>query len=286
MDHPLAQTAFRVSITLATLGLGSAAVAALGGVVLLAFSTSTSAEAGPKVCGKDAVVASDGGDYLVQNNVWGADTPQCISEGDASFTIDSAQHDHPPNGDPAAYPAVVKGCHWGKCSTYSGLPVQVSTMPEVTSDWVSRQAGSGTYNAAYVVWFNSRPATSGTPDGAELIVWLSSHGGIRPGGVRTATGVPLAGATWNIWFERAQGHNRIVYERVGDVSAVHGLDIRAFAKDSTARGWIRPEWYLIGVEAGFNLWKGGAGNAVDRFSVSVGDSRRLPAPGGSDSGTG
>lgn len=284
MVHPLAQTAFRVSITLATLGLGSAAVAALGGVVLLAFSTSTAAETGPKVCGKDAVVASDGGNYLVQNNVWGADTPQCVSVGEDAFSVDSADHDRPPSGDPAAYPALVKGCHWGKCSTYSGLPVQVSTMPEVTSDWVSRQAESGTYNAAYVVWFNSKPSTGGAPDGAELIIWLSSHGGVRPGGTRIAADVRLAGATWNIWFEQAQGHNRIVYQRVGAVSAVHGLDIRAFTEDSVARGWIRPEWYLIGVEAGFNLWKGGAGNAVDRFSVSVGDSRRLPAPGGPGAG--
>ncbi|HKS49234.1 MAG TPA: hypothetical protein VJT49_29825 [Amycolatopsis sp.] len=279
MDHPLAHAAFRVSIFIAAIGLGGAALTAVVGVVLLAVPSATSAAtAGAKACGKGDVVPSGDGEYLAQNNVWGADTAQCIIVGDRSLTVDVAEHDRPPNGDPAAYPALIKGCHWGKCSTGSGLPVQVARMPGVMSDWASRQVDSGIYNAAYVVWFHRSPVAAGTPDGAELIIWLSSHGGIRPGGVRTATAVPLAGATWNVWFEQAQGRNRIVYQRIGDVSSVQGLDIRAFAMDSVGRGWIRPEWYLIGVEGGFNLWSGGAGNAIERFSVSV-DAARLPPAG-------
>ena len=279
MSHPLVQAAFRVSLVLAAVGLGGAVLAAGAGVVLLAVLPSAASSAEAKVCGKDDVVPAGGADYLAENDIWGADTHQCIVVGDRSLTVDVAEHDKPPDGDPAAYPALFKGCHWGKCSADSGLPVQVSRMPDVLSDWASRQAESGTYNAAYVVWFNTSPATTGAPDGAELIIWLRSHGGIRPGGERIAGGVPLAGATWNIWFQPAGGHNRIVYERIGDVTSVRNLDIRAFTDDAVGRGWIRPEWYLIGVEAGFNLWSGGAGNAVDRFAVTVGRTPRLPPAG-------
>ncbi len=36
-----------------------------------------------------------------------------------------------------------------------------------------------------------------------------------------------------------------------------------------ARGYIQKAWYLIDVEAGFELWQGGAGVATDSFAVSV-----------------
>lgn len=67
------------------------------------------------------------------------------------------------------------------------------------------------------MWFHSGPAASGTPDGAELVIWMRSRGGIRPGGSKVAENVEVA------------------------------------------------------VEAGFNLWRGGAGNAIESFSVSVGN---------------
>jgi cellulose 1,4-beta-cellobiosidase len=35
------------------------------------------------------------------------------------------------------------------------------------------------------------------------------------------------------------------------------------------RGYIRASWYLIDVEAGFELWHGGAGLATKSFSVNV-----------------
>jgi cellulose 1,4-beta-cellobiosidase len=34
-------------------------------------------------------------------------------------------------------------------------------------------------------------------------------------------------------------------------------------------GWIQKSWYLIDVEAGFELWQGGTGLATDSFAVNV-----------------
>ncbi|HEX7307174.1 GH12 family glycosyl hydrolase domain-containing protein, partial [Lentzea sp.] len=74
---------------------------------------------------------------------------------------------------------------------------------------------------------------------------------------------------WNVWLARDQDRVRITYERVGEVTAVSGLDISAFTADAVGRGQISLDWYLVAVEAGFNLWRGGAGNAIEKFSVTV-----------------
>ena len=34
-----------------------------------------------------------------------------------------------------------------------------------------------------------------------------------------------------------------------------------------SRGWIKPSWYWTGIDAGFELWKGGQGLRVSYFNV-------------------
>ena len=102
-----------------------------------------------------------------------------------------------------------------------------------------------------------------------MVIWLRGVGGVRPGGVLLAREVPISDARWNVWLARDQGRVRITYERVGEATTVKDLDISAFTRDSVGRGLVSPDWYLIAVEAGFNLWRGGAGNAIENFSVSV-----------------
>jgi hypothetical protein len=33
------------------------------------------------------------------------------------------------------------------------------------------------------------------------------------------------------------------------------------------QGWVTPDWYLLNVEAGFEIWNGGTGLAVNQFAV-------------------
>ncbi|GGU38240.1 GH12 family glycosyl hydrolase domain-containing protein [Lentzea flava] len=269
MNSPHAQIAFRVALALAAAGLGGAFLAALIGVVLSLVGPSGTAVT--RLCGKTDVAPAGGNDYLGQNNVWGADTAQCVAVGDQSLRVETAAHDRPPDGAPAASPSLIRGCHWQDCTDVGDLPVRVSEMPEITSDWVTRQVDTGIFNAAYVVWFHSGPVASGTPDGAEMVIWMRSRGGVRPGGSVVAENVLISGARWNVWLARDGGRVRITYERLGEVVSVRGLDIRAFTMDSVARGHVLPGWYLVAVEAGFNLWRGGAGNVIESFSVSIAD---------------
>src|SRR6202034_176288 len=50
------------------------------------------------------------------------------------------------------------------------------------------------------------------------------------------------------------------------------------AQDSVSRGYTKSAWYLIDIEAGFELWQGGAGLATTSFSVSINGSSPSPSP--------
>jgi cellulose 1,4-beta-cellobiosidase len=63
-------------------------------------------------------------------------------------------------------------------------------------------------------------------------------------------------------------------------TAVRDLDIGRFAADALRRGYIRKSWFLIDVEAGFELWQGGAGLATDSFAVNVPGDRSAPVATG------
>ena len=62
----------------------------------------------------------------------------------------------------------------------------------------------------------------------------------------------------------------IAYVRTEPTHAVRDLDIRAFTRDAVTRRAVDPSWYLIDVEAGFEIWRGGRGIASDSFDVAVG----------------
>ncbi|MDL4819513.1 GH12 family glycosyl hydrolase domain-containing protein [Actinomadura opuntiae] len=233
------------------------------------------AHAATRLCGANDTVAVSGGEYIAQNNVWGASTPQCISVDGTSFTVDSSGHNNSTSGAPASYPSFFKGCHWGRCTTGSGLPVRVGDMPAVASDWSTTQPTSGAYDVAYDLWYDTAPSTTGDPDGAEVMIWLNHRGGVNPAGSRIASGVQFGGATWDVWYSR-MNWNYIAYVRTSGTTSVSGLDLRAFTRDAVSRGYISNDWYFIDAEAGFEIWQGGAGLGTDAFSVSVGGTTTPP----------
>lgn len=223
-------------------------------------------------CNKYDTVNINGKVYVVQNNVWNdVDGSQCISVDNVTgnFKITSANHNKPTNGAPAGYPSIFKGCHWGNCTINSGMPVRVSALSSAITSWSTTQPGSGTYNAAYDIWFNKQPTTGGQPNGAELMIWLNSRGGVQPAGSKVAS-VSINGATWNVWKGKgSSGWNIISYVRATGTTSVSNFNLLAFIKDAVSRGSIQTAWYLIDVEAGFEPWVSGAGLGSSGFSVAV-----------------
>ena len=257
-------------MTQRTCAFAMATVLLLGGVS--AGCTGTAAVA--TLCDSQTLSVS-GGEYTVQNNEWGSSARECVTtNGGTGFTVASsaiAIATNATHGAPGGYPSIYKGCHWGACTTGSGLPVPVSGIRPgtVTTSWsTSQPGGSGIYSATYDIWFNQEPVT-GTPDGTELMIWLNHNGPVHPTGHETAGGVSLGGRSYDVWAGRRGGWKAISYAMTNGATAVSNLDLQPFVADALSRGYLRSSWYLAGVEAGFELWQGGAGLATGSFSVIV-----------------
>jgi hypothetical protein len=219
-------------------------------------------------CVKYGTVSVAENRYVYQQNEWNSDREQCARVRGTAFTLTEASFDLPTNGPPATYPSFFRGCHWGNCTFNSGLPRRVGGLRSVTSTWHTRQPASGAYNVTLDVWMNKAAATSGQPDGSEIMIWLNSRGPVQPFGSRVAT-VRLAGTRWAVWYGRASAWSVISYRRLQGTTGVRNLDVKAFLDDSVERGYTKKRWFLITGEAGFEIWKGGKGLATTFFSFAV-----------------
>jgi hypothetical protein len=220
-------------------------------------------------CSIQGTTSINGGAYIYQQNEWNSTLQQCanIDNVTGNFTITSANFNLS-GGAPATYPSIFKGCHWGLCTSNSGLPIQVSQLGSAVSSWSTTQPASGAYDVAYDIWTNSTPTTSGQPNGSEIMIWLNSRGGVQPFGTQVATNAAIAGKTWNVWTGRQASWNIASYVLTPGGTSVSNLDIKAILQDSVNRGSTNAAWYLIDVEAGFEIWQGGQGLASSGFSFS------------------
>jgi Glycosyl hydrolase family 12 len=253
------------------LALAAALLPGAGGVLAVVLLAACSGAATTTLCGSRSASVS-GGAYAVMNNEWHSGAPQCITtDGSASFTVANSSIAQTTHGPPGAYPFIYKGCHWGACTSDSGLPIRVSgirTGTVITSWSTTQPRGSSVYDVVYDIWFNQTPTTSGQPDGAELMIWLNRHGPVRPAGSPVASDVSIGGHSYHVWL-RQWRWNTISYTLTTGTTSVTNLDLQALVADAVSRGYIGKSWYLIGVEAGFELWRGGAGLATNSFSVNV-----------------
>jgi Glycosyl hydrolase family 12 len=219
--------------------------------------------------------------YTVENNEWGSSAAECVTtHGGTDFTVANSSIANAANGAPGGYPAIYKGCHWSACTPGSGFPIQVSDIHArtVTTSWsTSQPGGSSNYDVAYDVWFNQTPTASGQPNGTELMIWLNHNGPVQPFGSKVASNVSIGGRGYNVWFGK-QGWNTVSYTMTSGTTSVSNLDLQSLIADAVSRGYIKPSWYLIDVEAGFELWQGGAGLATKSFSVKVAGAA-TPSPG-------
>jgi hypothetical protein len=225
----------------------------------------TEASAATTICEKFGSTKIQGGRYVVQNNEWGANDGQCISVSDNGFAITAGNHNVPTNGAPAGYPSIYAGCHYGNCSSGSGLPLQVSAFGTLSSS-VNYTTAGGYWNASYDLWFDPNPNQSGQNTGAELMIWGSHQGPPQPIGSKVGT-ASLAGANWDVWVGNI-GWNVISYVRQQTTNSLN-LNLAEFANDAVRRGQVQNSWYLTSAQFGFEPWQGGPGLAVNSFSFTT-----------------
>ena len=103
-----------------------AAVTTLAAMAALSL-TATAARAATTLCNSQTASVA-GGAYMVENNEWNSSASECITtDGNADFTVANSSISLS-GGAPGGYPAIYKGCHWGECTTDSGLPIQVGSL--------------------------------------------------------------------------------------------------------------------------------------------------------------
>ncbi|MGI5240621.1 GH12 family glycosyl hydrolase domain-containing protein [Dactylosporangium sp. CA-139066] len=263
----------------------AATLLAVGGAVAVAVAAPAGADT--QICTKYGSTSIQGGRYIVQNNVWGDDTTQCINVTNTGFAVTSAVHNLPQNGAPAAYPSVYAGCHYGNCTSGSGLPLAVSDSrfaTIATSVSMSYPNNGSVYDASYDVWFDPTPRTDGQNTGAELMVWLNKTGSVHAAGSQVGT-VNIAGANWDVWYGN-YGWNVVSYVRQSPTSSI-SFNVSPFYRDMVNRGYAQNSWYITSVQAGFEPWVNGTGLAVNNFSYSIGGgSTGSPSPSSTGGGTG
>jgi cellulose 1,4-beta-cellobiosidase len=265
-----------------------------GGIAAVVGSTGAQA-ATTSLC-QEQTASVSGGTYIVQNNEFDSSASECVTtDGNADFAVANSSIANATNGEPGAYPSIYQGCHWGNCSSggLTSSPIEVSSLTagKVSTSWSTTQpGGSGNaYDVAYDIWVNQTPTTSGQPNGTEIMVWLNHNGSVQPFGSEVASNVSLGGHTYNIWYGTQSSWDTVTYDMTSGSTSVSNLDVGTLAQDSVSRGYTKSSWYLIDIEAGFELWQGGAGLATNSFSVSINGSSPSPSPSPSPtttSGTG
>jgi len=215
------------------------------------------------------------GPYITQTDFWNQGKcpgTQCVDIDDqtGSFTV---TQNTPICPDVSSYPSMVYGRAWGQNSAQSALPALLNSLASVTSSWNFTPAYTGSWDAAYDIWVcpDNSCGSSGFNGGAELMIWMDYY---NTTGWKVDMGpVTLSGKAWEVWqTDMGGGSNNwkyVAYLSQTPVTSVNNLELNDFLKDSIARGYLKPDWYLYAVEAGNEMRKDGVPFTSHSFSVSV-----------------
>ena len=206
--------------------------------------------------------------FIIRNDNYGGQW-ECMSNsgGQPNFVVTQSSDDS--GSRPAAFPYIFLGCSWGLCTTGSGLPARVSALHEPQTTWDISQHAGGTWDATYDIWFDQTRITTGQATGGELMIWLNSHGLPAPG-PRTPI-VWEDHARWYLqsWITHHAGHKwRIIqFRRVKPTGQVVNLDLSAFIHRAENHDWIRSSYWMLNIDAGFEIWRNGNGLATNYFAA-------------------
>lgn len=224
-------------------------------------STASAASGGGSQLGPHEKKYVSNRDYGVRSDDFGSST-WLYNHGEQGFKIiKSTAH----GAKVTAYPNIFRGWQWG-IGTNGRWPLKVSADNMPRADFTVRQTWKGTYDASLDIWFSTYPNKTTQANGAEIMIWLS-HPNVAAGGTK----VRVDGTDWYLSEWRTRGHGvswpLIIFTHTTQISSVKGLWLNPFFRIAESHGWLKPSWYWTGIDAGFELWKGGQGLRVTSFDV-------------------
>jgi hypothetical protein len=262
-------TGGRATGGVATGGVATGGVPGTGGV----GGIDAIAKVGNKICGETGQTTTPG--YIVRSNKWNtsASGDICIVPlGDpgrtySGFTIDSCTLST--NTDtPSAYPSMVAGWHYKLKTTGQGLPKQVSAAASIPVTW-NYQAPGGKHNISFDIWLHPQTDVTAPDGGMEFMIWVSNSGGPNPAGSQAGS-ANVAGGSWEVWKGNVSGWQYVAYKRTSNLGSFEDLDILPILKDAVSKGYLQSSWYILGIEAGFEIWNcSGASTGTKYYSVKV-----------------
>jgi hypothetical protein len=227
----------------------------------------TTKAAAQSSCAQWYVASYSGNVYEYDMDEWNSTATDCVTlNGGPGFTVTNANFNLS-GGAPATYNSLWRGCHWGNCTSSNPFPIQESNIASASTSVNITQPGGYTNDSAYDIWFDTASSTGGQPNGTEMMIWINHGGSATPFGSYYAN-VNIDGLNWNVYYGRQTSWNCISYEATSGQSNTN-LNLLPFFQDAISRGQLQSSWYLLDVEFGFEIWKGGDGLAVNSFSVSA-----------------
>jgi hypothetical protein len=216
------------------------------------------------------VTGMSGRRYVVENGNFGG-RPECISNVGLrpNFTVTRSGADsRGPEVD--AYPFTLYGCSWKLCTPGSALPARVRAVRRASASWSIRTTAAGRWNAAFDVWFGRhRSAINGQARGAELMIWLKArHYPAVPSRVIRVDGRRWYAYHWVTSHDGAHWHY-VQIRAVRPVTSVRELALVPIIRRVERMGLIAPRWWMLNIESGFEIWRGGVGLASTSFSATV-----------------
>lgn len=244
-----------------------------GSVPVPSPSAGTLASQGACDSGEFAEIAL-GGSYMVQNNRYNG-ASHCIEAlwdggSRAGFNLTGVTADAAEAGPPASYPSIVYGWHVNG-RFYGGYTQakQLSAITSIPSDWTFTVPTTGRYNASYDNWIHSSPTPGNEQGSLEHMIWLNVRDGATPIG-QLVEAVMVHGFEYEVWYGPNNGWNTVTYKRSDVTTSVTGLDLLPFFQDSVTRGYAAGTDYLLGIQAGFEIWIGNNETySTSNYSVSV-----------------
>lgn len=208
-------------------------------------------------CGQYDYISA--GNYYLMNNIWGSGASwQCIwYDNINSWGVDAG---HTGSGI-KSYPALVRGCHWGNCSSNSGLPKRISALSSgLSTSW--NQSSSGTaWDAAYDIWFDASSNPGSRACTYELMIWTNwantqpiaasyTSAGVA---VPTYSNVSVGGVTFNVY----KRDNVFSFLRTSKSNSI-SVNLKSVINYCVSKGWLSTSHYLISIQCGWEIISGGS----------------------------
>jgi len=237
------------------------ALACSAATIVLASTASATTTTGTLIEPHNNKYVSNG-DYGIRSDDFGSLTI-LNNNGERGFTVTRSTASGP---RVTAYPNIFRGWQWG-VGTNGAWPLRISDAGTPRADFSVQQTWRGTYDASLDIWFSTYPNKTTQANGAEIMIFLS-HPHVFTAGKK----IRVDGTDWYMNEWKTKGHGvtwpLIIFTHATQISSVKGLKLNPFFRIAEAHKWLKPSWYWTGIDAGFELWKGGEGLRVTNFTVN------------------